>query len=336
MLVSSLRPTRLLYALTLVIVLLAAACGGGHGSSTTQGGSQTESQLDGSDLIDLNTTLETTYYDVDGLNTEAIFSYIERNGPTDGEGKRGSGLTSVVWGYEWQGGPEEGDCIISSMTVEADMVVTLPRHLREDQLPGDIRDNWDNYAQGVEVHEQTHVEIYEDGAKELQGSMAKIGPQKTCDQLESEIKRVWTEQQNKINARQASFHGDEYARLARQREPLSARIDANRAEVASLQRQIDSLGRQIRDLSTEITGFEDEIAAIDAQVQKINESSQSPQDKQAQLVVLLQQRNAIQIRHNDAVDEHNDALTGRNALVKERDNLIAETNELVDLFNWTR
>jgi predicted secreted Zn-dependent protease len=329
-------PARLCLTLTLALVLLAAACGGEKASSTTQGGSQTDSQLDGSDLIDLQTSLQTTYYDVDGLNTEAIFNYIERNGPTDGEGKRGSGLTSVVWGYEWQGGPQEGDCTIRSMTIKAEMVVTLPRHVRAEQLPADIRDNWDNYAKGVAVHEQTHVDIYEDGAGELQKSMAKIGSQKSCDLLESEIKRVWTEQQNKINAGQASFHGDEYARLARQREPLSGQIDANRAEISSLQRQIDSLGRELRDLSAEIVDFEEEIAAIDAQVQKINESSQSPQDKQAQLVVLLQQRNALQIRHNEAVDEHNDALNDRNARVQQRDKLIATTNELVDLFNWTR
>jgi predicted secreted Zn-dependent protease len=336
--VSLLKPSRLFLATALFVLAFGVACGGGGngGSNAGQGGSQTDTQLDGSDLIDLKTTLETTYYDVDGLTTEAIFSYIERNGPTDGEGKRGSGLTSVVWGYEWQGGPEGGDCAIGSMTIKADMVVTLPRHIHEDQLPAVVRSHWDVYAEGVDVHEQTHVQIYEDGAKELRQSMAKIGPQKTCDQLESEIKQVWTEGQNRINARQASFHSDEYARLARQREPLSDKIDDNRSEIGTLQRQIDALGRKIRDLSTQISELEGEIAAIDAQVKKVNESSQSPQDKQAQLVVLLQQRNSLQLRHNDEVEEHNEALDDRNALVKQRDDLIDETNDLVDLFNWTR
>lgn len=335
---SFLKPSRLFLATALFVLALGAACGGGGngGSNTGEGGSQTDSQLDGSDLIDLKTTLETTYYDVDGLTTEAIFSYIERNGPTDGEGKRGSGLTSVVWGYEWQAGPESNDCAIGSMTIKADMVVTLPRHIHEEQLPAGVRSHWDAYAKGVETHEQTHVQIYEDGAQELRRSMAKIGPQKTCDQLESEIKRVWTEGQNRINARQASFHSDEYARLARQREPLSDKIDDNRAEIGSLQRQIDALGRKIRDLSGDISELEGDIGTIDEQVKKVNESSQSPQDKQAQLVVLLQQRNALQVRHNDDVEEHNQALDGRAALVKQRDDLINATNDLVDLFNWTR
>jgi chromosome segregation ATPase len=216
------------------------------------------------------------------------------------------------------------------------MVVTLPRHVREDQLPANVRSRWAVYAEGVEEHEQQHVDIYEAGAKELQQSMAKIGPQKTCDQLESEIKRTWTEGQSRINGRQASFHSDEYARLARQREPLSDQIDDNRAEIGSLQRQIDARGRKIRDLSSEISDLESDIEAVDDQVRKVNESSQSPQDKQAQLVVLLQQRNALQLRHNDDVEEHNEALEERNALVAQRDNLIDETNQLVDEFNWTR
>jgi chromosome segregation ATPase len=222
------------------------------------------------------------------------------------------------------------------MTIKAEMVVTLPRHSRPEQLPLGVRDNWVSYAGGVEVHEQTHVDIYEDGANELQASMAKIGPQATCDQLEAGIKRVWTEGQNRINARQASFHSEEYARLARQREPLSAQIDESRAEISSLQRRIDTLVRQLRDLSADIGQLDGEIGAIDEQVKRINESAQSPQDKQAQLVVLLQQRNALQIRHNEAVDEHNEAFGVRNALVKERDVLVNETNRLVDLFNWTR
>ena len=338
MIVSLSRRIRLVSVLALVALALTAACGGGDDKTgKTQGGSRTDSQLDASEQIQLQTSLDTTYYSVEGLTTEAVFAYIERNGPTDGEGKRGSGLTSVVWGYEWQGGPESGECTIGSMTIKADMVVTLPRHTNAAALPPDVRQNWESYAQSVATHEQTHVDIYKDGAQEIKRFMGEIGAQPSCDKLESEIKRVWSEQQNKINARQASFHSAEFARLAAQREPISKKIDANRNDVSSLQRQIDAQGRKLRDLNDEIDELAREIAAIDDQVKQINASTTlSPQDKQAQLVVLLQQRNALQGRHNEAVDEHNQALDDRDKLVAQRDALIKETNELVDLFNWTR
>jgi predicted secreted Zn-dependent protease len=325
-------------ALFAAVFVLAVACGGDGATppAPTQGGTQTSTQLDGAQRIELFTTLETLYYDVEGLTTEAIFNYIERHGPTDGEGKRGSGLTSVVWGYEWQGGPASSRCSIRSMTIRADMQVTLPRHANEAALSPSIRRNWQNYAESVAVHEQTHVDIYEEGASELKARMEAIGPQDSCDKLEAEIKRTWSEQQNRINARQAAFHNDEFDRLARQRAPLAAKIDLNRSEINALQREIDGLQRTIGGLARDIERIAAEIAAVDSQIRAVNESSLSPQDKQAQLLVLVQQRNALQGRHNEAVDEHNSAIDDWQDGVARRDALINETNQLVELFNWTR
>lgn len=321
------------------VVALSLSCGGGDAPSHG-GDSSTSSQLspaEPSDVdIKLDPSLETTYYDVQGTTTEAIFSYIERNGPTDGEGKRGSGLTSVVWGYEWQGGPETGECSIRSMTIKAEMVVTLPRHADPEALSPAIRSNWDEYAKSVAVHEQTHVDIYNAGAEAIRQRMLEIGPMASCDELEAEIKRVWAEQQTEINEQQAEFHEQEFDRLAQQRAPIGAKIDANRVEINSLQAQIRTLDGAITALRNEIDSLITDINAVDQQITQVNQSSESAQDKQAKLVILVQQRNALQSRHNSAVDEHNQALSDREPLVAQRDQLIDETNELVDEFNWTR
>jgi predicted secreted Zn-dependent protease len=320
-------------------VPLTLACGGSNGSPHV-GATTTSSQLsrpDPSDVdIKLEPSLETTYYDVQGNTTEAIFSYIEHNGPTDAEGKRGSGLTSVVWGYEWQGGPETGDCSITSMTIKADMVVTLPRHTDPDSLPPDIRDNWNAYANSVAVHEQTHVDIYNAGVEQIRQRMLEIGPLASCDELEAEIKRTWNEELARIDNQQAQFHQLEFDRLAQKRAPIAAKIDANRAEINSLQSQISTLDGAVNALRSEIDSLIAQIDQVDSQIKAVNASSESAQDKQAELVVLVQQRNALQSRHNSAVDEHNQALTDREPLVTRRGQLIDETNALVDEFNWTR
>jgi predicted secreted Zn-dependent protease len=336
-------PRRFHWLLLAAIVAsgLTLACGGANKDSTSHvGDTSTSSQLspaEPSDVdIKLATSLQTTYYDVQGTTTEAIFNYIENNGPTDGQGKRGSGLTSVVWGYEWQGGPETGDCSIRSMTIKADMVVTLPRHVDPNSLPADIRENWDAYAKSVAVHEQTHVDIYNAGAEKIKQSMLEIGPKPSCDELEAEIKRVWAEQQADINNQQTQFHQLEFDRLAQERAPIGAKIDANRGQIDSLQSQIDTLDGAVTALRTEIDSLISQINDIDNQIKAINESSESSPDKQAKLVVLVQQRNALQSRHNSAVDEHNQALANREPLVAQRDQLIDETNALVDQFNWTR
>jgi predicted secreted Zn-dependent protease len=340
--------SRRLLVPTLFALISAVALTLGCGDDDSAGGSDTAT---GSELsspptstplantgvdIELAPSLVTKYYDVEGGTTEAIFNHIERNGPTDGEGKRGSGLTSVVWGYEWQGGPETGQCSIRSMTIKAEMEVTLPRHVDPDSLSPEIRTNWDAYAASVAAHEQTHVDIYNQGAEEIRERMLDIGSKPTCDELEAEIKRVWAEQQARINNEQAKFHQMEFDRLAQQRAPIGEQIDANRAQINSLQDQIGALETDISRLKAEIDALIAGINEVDSQIKDVNESSESSADKQAKLVVLVQQRNALQSRHNAAVDEHNQALSTREPLAALRNQLIDETNVLVDEFNWTR
>ena len=79
-----------------------------------------------------------------------------------------------------------------------------------------------------------------------------------------------------------------------------------------------------------------QINDVDEEIKAVNASNESQLDKQAKLIVLIQQRNALQARHNEAVDEHNDALAERQPLVSRRNQLVDETNTLVDEFNWTR
>ena len=284
----------------------------------------------------VETSVSTAYYDVEGATTEAIFSFVERNGPTDGEGKRGSGLTSVTWGYEWQGMRSGDSCAIRSMTIRADIVVTLPRHANEAALDPAIRAHWQRYAEGVAAHEQRHVDIYRDGALKLKTLMQQIPALDSCGLLEGEIGRIWSEQQDSINRAQAAFHEEEALRLAAQRQPLAARIEQNRASLASLQSRIAALDQQLRSLRAEIDDLDKQIDDVDAQIEKVEDSNQPPADKQAQLVVLIQHRNALVTRHNAAVDDHNAALTQRDQLASQHAATLAETNQLVEDYNWAR
>lgn len=339
------RPKR--FEIWLLVIVAAAAltfaCGGGSETPTSSSGvdTETDSQLSpGNDQpvggIELDTSLETDYYQVEGTTTESIFNNIEQNGPTDGDGKRGSGLTSVVWGYEWQGGPEGGECAIRSMTIKADMVVTLPQHVNVDSLPAEIADDWNAYTESVAQHEQTHVDIYEEGAKTIRERMLAIGLMSNCDELEAEIKLIWAEEQARINNQQAEFHQQEFDRLAQRRAPISAQIDANRVEIKALEDQIGPLDTLIKDLRTTIDELSIEIDNVDQAITVVNDSEQSAADKKQKLDVLIQQRNALLERHNDAVDSHNAALAQYESLVSQRNALIVETNKLVDEFNWTR
>ncbi len=289
--------------------------------------------------IDLQTSMNTTYYAVSGTTTEEIFASIEANGPTDNVGQQGSGLTSVDWEYKWSGDQSPtGECSIRDLTIRADITVELPQHEDEASLTDTLQTNWDTYAQGVATHEQRHVDIYLQGAEDIRDAMEEIGVEKDCEALEGHIDAVWNDEQARINGLQQTFHDEENARLAAARGPLQQQIDSNRNELASLQAQISDLDAQISSLRSEIAVYDNEVANIDAQIKQINDQfpNELPDTIRDRLEQLIQQSNDLLVTYNQRVDQHNAAIYQRNALSDQYDALLTQTNQLVDQYNWTR
>jgi predicted secreted Zn-dependent protease len=320
-----------LFALCSILALLLAACSGGSAPPTPTPEPEQE-------VVQLQTNLSTTSYRVQGSTTEAIFSYIERNGPTDGIGKRGSGITSVVWGYEWTGEEKTGSCRIKAMTVKAEMTVTLPEHADEASLGPGILTNWRSYTAGVAQHEQRHVDIYLEGAEVIKERMEAIGSLPSCRELEQTIDRIWKEEQERINELQELFHVEEDLRLEASRGPLEAKINANRDELASIQRRINQLDTRLTEVRAEIAGLDTQVENVDAQIRQINEQFPGalPAGVRQRMEELVQQRNDLTSRYNQRVDEHNSALAQRGELARTHASLVEITNELVEEFNWAR
>ena len=333
-------------ALAGLLLFTLVACGGGNDDPESPATSVPPATIiSGSTAaleaprVDLTTSEATTYYPVTGTTTEDIFASIEANGPTDNVGQQGSGLTSVDWEYKWTGDKApSGECSIRELTVSAAIVVELPQHQDEALLPVTLLSNWQEYAQGVADHEQRHVDIYLEGAQDIQAAMREIDVQENCDLLEEIIDEVWNDQQARINALQDSFHNDENARLAASRGPLELEIDANRDKLESLQAQIAVLDQQISTLQSEIAVFDNEVANIDTQIKQINQQfpNELPETIRQRLEQLIEQSNDLLSTYNQKVEEHNAAVFARNALSDQYDALLLETNQMVDEYNWTR
>jgi len=323
-----------------MIISLAVACGGGKeddaGSRTPDAsGSGTAVESVG---VRLETSQATSYYDVQGLTTEDIFHFIESNGPTLEDGTRGSGITSVVWAYDWTGSQDGGGCKIDTMTIRADIAVLLPRHANETALPPALRENWDKYETGVTIHEQRHVDIYLDGADDMKAVMSEIGRQKDCQVLETEVESVWSDEQSRINGLQQAFHREEDTRLAARRGPLEAQIQANRAKLSSLQSQISMLDRRITSLKSELSSLDVQLDNVEAQIKQITEQFPGvlPDTVHSRLEALVIERNELLASYNTRVDVHNGALADRSELLAQYEPLLATTNGLVEDFNWSR
>jgi predicted secreted Zn-dependent protease len=320
--------------------LICVACGGGNGKNNEVPAGGTVGLDDSSDEgVFLQTSVKTDYYSVEGASTEAIFRFIEQNGPTDGQGKRGSGLTSVVWAYDWKGSREnDGSCSIASMTIHADMSVLLPRHANEAGLSPEILQHWRDYAAGVAKHEQRHVDIYTTGANDIKDEMSSIGKVDNCDELENRIESIWADEQARINGLQQAFHNEEGQRLAAARAPIEAQINANRVRLDSLQSQIADLDKQISGLKSEISTLDVQIDNVETQIKQITDQFPGtlPDTVKSRLEALVIQRNELLVAYNGRVEAHNTALSSRATLAAQYEPLVAETNDLVDQFNWSR
>jgi predicted secreted Zn-dependent protease len=326
-------------AACLVALVLTACSSGGRGGEDTPPGTVTGSGVAvESEGIKLETSQVTAYYDVQGLTTEDIFRYIERNGPTLEDGTRGSGITSVVWAYDWTGTESDGGCQIDSMVIRADIAVLLPRHASEMVLEPGLRENWKDYEAGVAVHEQRHVDIYLDGADDIKVVMSEIGRQRDCQVLTSRVETVWSDEQARINDLQQQFHEDEDLRLAARRKPLEAQIQANRAKLSSMQSDISALERKISGLKAELTSLDVQLDNVEAQIEQITNQFPGvlPEAVRTRLEALVIERNELLGSYNTRVDVHNMSLGQRTNLIGQYDPLLAETNGLVEDFNWSR
>jgi predicted secreted Zn-dependent protease len=319
-------------------LVLVAGCSGGGGNASKSGTVSGSGSAIESEGVKLESSQATSYYDVQGLTTEDIFRYIEANGPTLEDGTRGSGITSVVWAYNWTGSEDGGGCKIDSMTIHADIAVLLPRHASDAALPEGLRDHWKDYEEGVAVHEQRHVDIYLDGAEDIRTVMSEIGRQDDCQTLETRVESAWSTEQARINGLQQQFHHEEDLRLAARRQPLEAQIQANRARLSSLQSQIGSLDRRISGLKNELTSLDAQLDSVEAQIQQISDQFPGvlPDTVHKRLEELVIERNELLASYNTRVDVHNGALGDRAALVGEYEPLLATTNALVDQYNWSR
>jgi predicted secreted Zn-dependent protease len=325
-----------------VVALFAAACGDSGGSSPTptpedSPGIIVPTSAPNGDRVQLETSVTTEYYTVHGLTTKDIFTEIDNNGLTDSAGRKAIGLTTTHWSYSWsRSGSSE--CSITSMSIDLNLVVSLPRHEKVNDLPETIRAKWQSFAAGVAAHEQRHVDIALSGARRLRDDMASISGRSSCSALEEEVKDAWSRGQEKITEDQNRFHLDEDGRLAALRRPLETQIGANRSRMSDLEQRIRAMDRELDGLNSQVAALDLQIAQVKAELDSLDKTypGAKPPEAQARYEELREQYNDLVRTRNTLANQYNNKLEERKNLAAEHDNLLEATNALVETYNWTR
>jgi predicted secreted Zn-dependent protease len=129
-------------------------------------------------------------YLVRGDSAEEIRASLDRLGPIDpADGRRYDAFTrwQLEWRFDsrnsWQG------CEITRVWTQLKVTMTLPRHGSPSALPEELRQEWTRYLQRLAAHEEGHVRIPSDAARELEIALDRLR-RPDCHALEQEVQRL--------------------------------------------------------------------------------------------------------------------------------------------------
>ena len=217
------------------------------------------------DAVKVKVTNSTQYFSVGGDTTTEILASLETNSPRQENHRRAAGVTSAS-------GSLGVECSPYTVTIDLDIVVTLPQHDHPDRLPEDLKLRWRRLVASITAHEQRHVEIFVDGARAMKRHVEAIPISRPCRDLQQEIQTIWARQAKDTNAAQDKFDTDDAERVEIDRKPLRTQIEANQARLAAIESEIRDLERTGEDLRRQIEVFQPRLQAVVVKMGKANAS----------------------------------------------------------------
>jgi predicted secreted Zn-dependent protease len=133
-----------------------------------------------------------SYFSVGGRTLEEIETELDRKGPRVGNtgGRRHPGATQIEFTTRitYAGGNRR--CVIAKASVSVQTKIILPRWRSRATADGDTRLVWDTLSADIKRHEETHVMIAKNHARDLELALRGIGRQPTCQVAVGKAKAV--------------------------------------------------------------------------------------------------------------------------------------------------
>ncbi|MGE0499411.1 MAG: DUF922 domain-containing Zn-dependent protease [Rhizobiaceae bacterium] len=148
-----------------------------------------------------------SYFSIGGYTLEEIEEELNTRGPqVNSTGRRHPGATQMEFttrlGYSDDGG---NGCTVTKAQVTVSAKVILPRWRHRSRADGDTRMVWDTLSSDIKRHEESHVVIARNHARELEDSLKKIGRQKDCSTAADRAKSITADVLARHDAAQDKF-----------------------------------------------------------------------------------------------------------------------------------
>lgn len=122
-----------------------------------------------------------SYFSIGGTTLDEIERELDRRGPkVQSTGKRHPGATQMSFTTKITYAESKNRCVITAATVSVKAKVILPQWRRSKKAAQDVRLIWDTLSSDIRRHEESHVVIAKNHARDLEKALMALGNQKNC------------------------------------------------------------------------------------------------------------------------------------------------------------
>lgn len=132
-----------------------------------------------------------SYFSVGGRTLDDIEKQLTKNGPeVKSTGSRHPGATQMAFTTRVSYAQTASSCRIANAQVTVKVKVILPEWRRPRQADPEVRLFWDTLSADIKRHEERHVEIAKNHARELEDALRATYPQKTCEAAKAKAAEI--------------------------------------------------------------------------------------------------------------------------------------------------
>ncbi len=147
-----------------------------------------------------------SYFPVRGATLQDLQEDMERRGPeVQSTGRRHPGATRLEFKDRIRYRSEKGKCRVLSVAISVRARIILPRWVRRSSGSPETRQVWDALSSDIKRHEESHVSIAKNHARDMEQSIAGIPPQNNCDLVEALARKALADGLMRHDAEQARF-----------------------------------------------------------------------------------------------------------------------------------
>lgn len=132
-----------------------------------------------------------SYFSIGGGTLDEISAQLSKNGPhVKSTGHRHPGATRMAFSTRLGFSEKDGSCQIVSAVVTVKAKVILPKWKRPHHADAGVKLFWDTLSSDIKRHEESHLVIAKNHARELEQALLASGRKKSCQIAKGTAKTI--------------------------------------------------------------------------------------------------------------------------------------------------